>query len=107
MATTLSNWVTTTLTATDPNVILLGNLNAFGTEDPVDTQIQAGFEDQIAALVPASARFSIIMNGMAGYTDHALCSESLRPHVSSAIDYNEEEKSHRSIHQPCLSLCSP
>jgi predicted extracellular nuclease len=89
--------------AVDSDVLIIGDLNAYGQEDPIQTLIAGGFVNEIAKFVGANA-YSYVFDGQAGYLDHALASSSLDAQVSdvtewhinadepSVIDYNTEFK---------------
>ncbi|MBC7956144.1 MAG: ExeM/NucH family extracellular endonuclease, partial [Cytophagales bacterium] len=97
--------------ATDNDVIVIGDLNAYGVEDPIDVLTSAGLVNQISLADPAS--YSYVFDGEAGYLDHALATPSLSSQVvgtvhwhinadePSIIDYNEEFK------QPACPACGP
>jgi predicted extracellular nuclease len=86
----------------DDDVLVMGDLNAYGKEDPVTTLTSGGLADMIAAHVEGP--YSFIFDGMSGYLDHALATGSLSAQVSgvtewhinadepSVIDYNTEFK---------------
>ncbi|MBI5564824.1 MAG: DUF11 domain-containing protein, partial [Chloroflexi bacterium] len=96
----LLDWITT-LQVTDPDVIVIGDLNAYGIEDPINALVSGGLINQ-ALRVPAAMRYSYVFDGQAGYLDHALTTSSLDPHSTgvtywhinadepSVIDYNTE-----------------
>ncbi len=98
-------------TAADNDVIVIGDLNAYGVEDPIDVLTTAGLVNQIALANAAS--YSYVFDGEAGYLDHALATPSLSAQVTgtahwhinadepSIIDYNEEFK------QPVCPTCGP
>ncbi len=104
MAAATLNWITSTLAPIDPDVIVTGDLNSYGGEEPITTLTDGGLIDQVAAHVVESSRYSYVFDGMAGYLDHALTTASLDPAVKgvtfwhintdepSVIDYNEEFK---------------
>lgn len=89
--------------AGDNDLLIIGDLNAYGKEDPIQTLTNAGFVNEIAKFVGANA-YSYVFDGQAGYLDHALASSSLDAQVSdvtewhinadepSVIDYNTEFK---------------
>ena len=88
----------------DPDVLVIGDLNAYGAEDPIDTLVAGGLVNQALAHVPARQRYSYIFDGYSGYLDHALATASLASQVSgmtfwhinadepSVLDYNTEFK---------------
>ena len=91
--------------ANDPDVLVIGDLNAYGAEDPVNSLTASGLVNQIERFVRRSALpYSYVFDGEAGYLDHALASRALDPQVlgvsewhinadePSVIDYNTEFK---------------
>ena len=88
----------------DPDVLVLGDLNAYGAEDPVTVLANGGLVNQVARYVDPAWQYSYIFNGQAGYLDHALATASLSTQISGAafwhinadepalIDYNMEFK---------------
>lgn len=91
--------------AKDPDVLVIGDLNAYGAEDPVNTLTAAGLVNQLERFVrPSALPYSYVFDGEAGYLDHALTTASLSTQVvgatewhintdePSVIDYNTEFK---------------
>ncbi|UDM07604.1 ExeM/NucH family extracellular endonuclease [Halomonas sp. NyZ770] len=58
-------------------LLLLGDLNAYGAEDPIRTLVHAGMTDLIARHLPAERRYTYVFRGESGYLDHALASAEL------------------------------
>lgn len=99
----------------DADVIILGDLNAYGKEDPILDFTDNGYVDQIARFEGSNgqAGYSYVFDGEAGYLDHALATASLNTQIVGArhwrinadepaiIDYNLEFK------QPACSGCGP
>lgn len=97
--------------AGDSDVVVIGDLNAYGREDPVDALTAAGLVDQLSRF--DAAAYSYVFDGEAGYLDHGLVTASLSTQVASAlhwhvnadepsiIDYNAEFK------QPACASCGP
>ncbi len=91
-------------TAEDDDILIIGDLNAYGKEDPVDSLSQAGYEDQVARFEGDDA-YSYTFDGEAGYLDHALANTPMAGQINtvahwhintdepSVIDYNTEFKS--------------
>jgi predicted extracellular nuclease len=80
----LADWLATDPTRTgDPDVLILGDLNAYAKEDPVRALARAGYTDLIAARVGADA-YTYVFAGQWGRLDHALASASLAPQVADA-----------------------
>jgi len=99
------------LKATDPDVVVVGDLNAYGKEAPI-LELQAqGLVDEIARR--GITGYSYVFDGESGYLDHGLTTASLSPFVTGAvhwhinadepsiIDYNLEFK------QPACVACGP
>lgn len=91
--------------AQDPDVLLMGDLNAYGAEDPIRLLADYGFKNQIERFVRRGGMpYSYVFDGEAGYLDHALASAPLQSQVlgaaewhinadePSVIDYNTEFK---------------
>ncbi|MGI5291706.1 ExeM/NucH family extracellular endonuclease [Nonomuraea polychroma] len=85
-----------------PNPIVLGDLNAYGEEDPIETLEAGGLASVTKKFVPAPQRYSYVFNGFAGELDHALVGKQLLKRVTGAtiwhinadepriLDYNTE-----------------
>ena len=88
--------------ANDPDVLVIGDLNAYGQEDPVFTLVAGGLVNQ--PLRFSATPYSYVFDGEAGTLDHGLATASLSARVLSAahwhinadepsvIDYNTEFK---------------
>lgn len=99
----LGSFITSTLVPVDADVVIVGDLNAYGKEDPILELAAQGYVDQIARFDPANG-YSYVFDGEAGYLDHALASASLSAQIAGAthwrinadepsiIDYNTEFK---------------
>jgi hypothetical protein len=86
----------------DPDVLVLGDLNSYGLEDPIDTLKAGGLVNEIAANVPLESRYTYVYNGESGYLDQALSTPSLSDFITGVdlwhinadeprvLDYNEE-----------------
>lgn len=80
----LRAWLATDPTGTaEPDVLVLGDLNAYAKEDPVTVFTGNGWRDLIAAYGGAAA-YGYAFNGQWGYLDHALASPSLQSQVAGA-----------------------
>jgi len=97
----LSTWLATNPTGTtDPDYLILGDLNAYAQENPLTTLASAGYNNLIS---PTS--YSFVFDGQVGSLDHALATSSLATQVTGAekwhinadepnvLDYNTEFKS--------------
>ncbi|MES2822000.1 MAG: ExeM/NucH family extracellular endonuclease [Pseudomonadota bacterium] len=104
----LRTWVAANGTA---DALIIGDLNAYGQEDPIFDLTSNGFVDQVAAF--NNFGYSYVFDGAAGRLDHAISSASLTAKIAnvkhwhinadepSIIDYNEEFK------QPACATCGP
>ena len=93
------------------DVLLIGDFNAYGQEDPVYDLTSSGFVDQMGRF--SALAYSYVFDGTAGRLDHGISSASLSPRIagaahwhidadeSSAQDYNLEFK------QPACAACAP
>ncbi|MEM7735581.1 MAG: ExeM/NucH family extracellular endonuclease [Deinococcota bacterium] len=67
----------------DDDVLVIGDLNAYGAEDPIVVLEQADFVDLIERDLPAEDRYSFIFSpGQSGYLDHALANTSLADNIT-------------------------
>ncbi|MFD0885341.1 ExeM/NucH family extracellular endonuclease, partial [Streptosporangium algeriense] len=85
-----------------PNALVLGDLNAYGEEDPIDTLEAGGLTSLSKRFVPAPLRYSYLFEGRSGELDHAMVSRGLLKRVtgttiwhinadeSRILDYNTE-----------------
>lgn len=90
-------------TASDTDVLVIGDLNAYGKEQPITLLSDAGLSDQIARF-NADEAYSYVFDGEAGYLDHGLANASMATQITGAnlwhinadepfvIDYNTEFK---------------
>jgi hypothetical protein len=91
----------------DPDVLIIGDLNAYAQEDPISLIRAAGYVDLVARHAGKGNGYSYVFSGQSGYLDHALASPSLARQVRGAVewhinadeprvlDYNLEFKSER------------
>lgn len=103
-AAALAAWLATDPTQSgDPDILLLGDLNAYAQEEPIQALKTAGYAD-LLAYFNESAAYSYLYDGASGTLDYALASASLLKqvvgaaawHVNAdepkALDYNLENK---------------
>lgn len=89
--------------AGDNDVLVIGDLNAYGAEDPIHYLTSNGLVSEIERFVrPHGTPYSFVFDGESGYLDHALSTPSLSSKVTGvtewhinadepmAIDYNTE-----------------
>jgi uncharacterized repeat protein (TIGR01451 family) len=102
-ASRLLTWITGTVipAAGDPDVLLLGDFNAYAKEDPINTLIAGGYTD-LETLFHGANAYSYLFDGQLGHLDYGFASSSLLPQVTGAdawhinadevdlFDYNDE-----------------
>ncbi len=71
----------------DSDVLVIGDLNAYGKEDPILTLAQGGLQDLIAAFEGESG-YSYVFDGEVGYLDHALATAGARAQVSGVTHWH-------------------
>jgi predicted extracellular nuclease len=76
--------------AGDAKVLLIGDFNSYGMEDPINTITATGYVNQLERFVRGSGDmpYSFVFNGEAGYLDHALASAALSPQVAGAAEWH-------------------
>jgi uncharacterized protein len=96
-------WLPTVQAATGtPDVLLIGDMNAYAKEDPINDLTNGGIVDLVSLFDPAD--YSYVFDANAGRLDHGLGTASIAPKISGAtswhinadepewIDYNTEDK---------------
>lgn len=68
----------------DGEILVIGDLNAYGAEAPITVFIDGGLSNLVAAHIPAEVRYSYVFDGAAGYLDHALSTARLALQISGA-----------------------
>jgi hypothetical protein len=87
-ASLLTAWLATDPTGSgDPDVLILGDLNAYAMEDPITALRSAGYANLIADF-GGSLAYSYAFDGQWGYLDHALASPGLAAQVTDAQHYH-------------------
>jgi hypothetical protein len=75
-------------TGTDePDHLVIGDLNSYDMEDPIDVLVGAGYTDQVKKWGGERA-YGYVFDGMAGYLDHALSNASLTSQVTGAAEWH-------------------
>lgn len=84
----LADWL-----ATDPlgsgneHVLVIGDLNAYGSEDPVRLLVNRGYVDVLAANM-SEPTYSYVFQGGSGRLDHALATAALAEHIGGAAEWH-------------------
>jgi hypothetical protein len=82
-AAALADWVATDPTGSgDTDFLIIGDLNAYTSEDPLATFENAGF---ISLLGSPTNPYTYLFDGQAGALDHALATSSLVPQVAETV----------------------
>jgi predicted extracellular nuclease len=71
----------------DADVLVIGDLNAYAKEEPIDAIKNAGYLDLIQQHIGDQA-YSYVFFGQAGSLDHALASESLSSQVTGVVEWH-------------------
>lgn len=88
IAEAMIDWLATDPTSSgDPDYLVMGDLNAYAKEDPIQVYLNAGYVDTIARFVGDTA-YSFTFDGAAGYLDHALANPSLTSQVVGATEWH-------------------
>jgi uncharacterized repeat protein (TIGR01451 family) len=99
----LLTWINGTVlpAAGDPDVLLLGDFNAYAKEDPINALIAGGYTD-LETLFHGANAYSYLFDGQLGHLDYGFASASLLSRVTGAdawhinadevdlFDYNDE-----------------
>jgi uncharacterized protein len=93
----LVDWLATDPTGSgDPDVLIMGDLNSYAMEDPIDA-IKAGRDDtagtaddyrNLVAHYLGPFAYSFVFDGMSGYLDHALSNATLTPQVTGVAEWH-------------------
>ena len=83
----LSNYPTYTSIFGDDDFLIVGDLNAYGKEDPITTLTDWGMID-LHRTFHADSSYSYVYQGTLGYLDHALCNSTMYPQVTGMTPYH-------------------
>ena len=70
----------------DPDVVLMGDFNAYTQEDPIEALRAAGFVDLGEQFDPG--RYSYVFDALSGSLDHALATAELTAKVTEVVHWN-------------------
>ena len=78
----LVDWLATDPTESgDADVLIIGDLNSYDKEDPIDALLAGGYTDLIYSYLGEDA-YSYVFDGQIGYLDHALANQALVSEVA-------------------------
>jgi predicted extracellular nuclease len=81
-ATALVNWLASDPTESfDEDFLIIGDLNAYDKEDPIDALLAGGYVDLVYKILGEDA-YSYVFDGQVGYLDHGLANTALDEKVS-------------------------
>jgi len=84
----LVDWLRTDPTGSgDPDFLIIGDLNSYDREDPIDTLVAGGYTDLVKQFGGEYA-YGYVFDGQAGYLDHALSTSTLTPQVTRAVEWH-------------------
>lgn len=72
---------------TEKDILIMGDLNAYGKEDPIMKFLDAGMIDLHRAF-HADSSYSYQYSGLAGYLDHAICNATLYAQVTGVAGFH-------------------
>ena len=93
------------------DVLMVGDMNAYGQEDPIYELTSNGFVDEIGRF--NGLGYSYVFDGGAGRLDHALSTSALSGKVSRAVHWHinaDEQLAHDynlEFKQPACATCAP
>ncbi len=74
-------------TIPEDDILIMGDLNAYGKEDPIITLIDGGMTD-LYRYFHADSAYSYVFRGQAGYLDHALANETMLTQITGVQAYH-------------------
>jgi predicted extracellular nuclease len=78
----LVNWLAADPTGSgDSDFLIIGDLNAYDKEDPIDAVVAGGYSD-LVSLYQGEYAYSYVFDGQLGYLDHALANADLLGEVT-------------------------
>jgi predicted extracellular nuclease len=84
----LLNWLATDPTnSNDEDFMIIGDLNAYDKEDPIDVLVAGGYTD-LAYYFEGEYAYSYVFNGQLGYLDFALTNAELLDEVTGVTEWH-------------------
>jgi predicted extracellular nuclease len=84
----LVDWIASDPTGSgDTDFIVIGDLNSYAKEDPIDALTAGGLVDTIAQFVGDGA-YSYVFDGQSGYLDHALATPGLVGQITGVTEWH-------------------
>jgi len=87
-ATALAGWIDATVVpaAADQDVLIIGDLNSYAQEDPINVLTGQGYTDMIDKEIGRKKAYSYVFDGQSGYLDQALASPTLKSQVKDVLE---------------------
>jgi predicted extracellular nuclease len=87
-AAVLTDWLATDPTGSgDADFLIIGDLNSYDKEDPIDVLRAAGYSDLLSDYVGEMA-YSYVFDGQLGYLDYAMANQDLLDEVTGATAWH-------------------
>jgi len=87
-AAALVDWLASDPTdSNDSDVLIIGDLNSYDKEEPIDVLADGGYTD-LAASFNGEAAYSYVFDGQIGYLDYALANPSLLAQVADITEWH-------------------
>ena len=84
----LVDWIASDPTGSgDADAIVIGDLNSYTREDPIDVFVDADYDNLIETFVGSDA-YSFVFGGESGYLDHALARPGLAAQATGATEWH-------------------
>ncbi len=84
----LADWLATDPTGSgDSDYLIIGDLNSYDKEDPIDVLVANGFNDLLFQLQGEQA-YSYLFDGQLGYLDYAMANDALRDEVTGVTAWH-------------------
>jgi len=77
----LVDWLANPANGFDEDVLVIGDLNSYDKEDPIDALLAGGYSDLVFDFMGEFA-YSYVFSGQWGYLDYAMANESLQPWIT-------------------------
>ena len=70
----------------DPDILIMGDLNAYTNEQPIQNLVNAGYEEQLVRF--DATAYTYIYKGQRGILDHAMANSTMASQITGASPYH-------------------
>jgi VCBS repeat-containing protein len=84
----LFTWLETSYMGGVEDYLIMGDLNAYAREDPVQTLTDSGLQDLIDSFIGQDDAYSFVFDGQRGSLDHALASDGIADAVTGLAEWH-------------------